>query len=135
MHGPTDFIYLATPYTSYTSGIYRAAEVAYGAVARMMRAGYRVFSPIASFHYLTVEYAVDRHVADDADALHSFWMNKDRPFMQHAAALVVLRAAGWDKSRGIAEEIEFFEAAKKPIYFLDVGDLNAPVELIPREAA
>lgn len=134
MHGPTDFIYLATPYTSYLSGGYQAYLVAEQATARLMLAGYRVYSPIVSNHHLSTVFHVDKPFWADPDALHSYWMAKDRPFMQHAAALVVLRCQGWDTSRGIAEEIAFFENAKKPIYILDPGASRDPVDLIPRSA-
>lgn len=134
MHGPTEFIYLATPYTTYLSGRHQAYMVAEETAARLMLAGYRVYSPIVSNHHMSTVFYVDKHLAGDPDALHSYWMAKDRPFMQHAAALVVLRCQGWDTSRGIAEEIAFFEKAKKPIYILDPGAILAPVELIPRSA-
>ena len=103
--------YIATPYTKYQKGVQEAFEEACAAAAIMIRAGYRVFSPIAHTHSIAVYGEIP--LAD-----HNIWLPADRPFMDTAGGLVVVKMEGWDSSVGVLHEIDVFNKAKKPIEYL-----------------
>lgn len=106
------YFYLATPYSKWKGGIEDAFELACRETARLVKAGVPVYSPIAMTH------PVAKHGGmDPLD--HSIWLPADRPMMDAAAGLIVLRAEGWEQSFGIAEEIKVFHAAGKPVMFID----------------
>lgn len=104
--------YLATPYSKYFLGIEAAFVHAAEIAARLLKAGVRVYSPIAHTHPL----AVYGHL-DPLD--HSIWIPFDEAMMNAADALIVARMRGWDESYGVKHEIEFFAQAHKPIIHID----------------
>ena len=108
--------YLATPYSKYPSGIEAAFEMACRAVAPLIRAGVPVFSPIAHTHPVAMHGRID-------PLDHSIWLPADAPMMQAAHGLIVYRAESWERSYGIGEEIKAFQAAGKPIHYLDPGPI------------
>lgn len=110
-------IYLATPYTKYKGGDLRRAFVdASKLAAKLLTRGYKVYSPIAHTHPLAIHGELD-------PLDHDIWLAFDEAMMEAADCLVVARMEGWDKSRGIAHEIEFFADKGKPIYDLDPATL------------
>jgi hypothetical protein len=108
--------YLATPYSKYPDGIEEAFMLACRAAADLIRAGVRVYSPIAHTHPVALHGVLDPYD-------HKIWLPADAPFMHNACGLIVLRAESWDASYGIAEEIKEFRRAGKPIIYMDVGVL------------
>lgn len=108
---PTDYVYLATPYTKHPRGHAAAYADACFYAGELITAGFNVFSPIAHGHGLSVHAGIP---ATD----HEVWMKIDRPMMAHAAALVIAPMDGWRESKGIAEEIKTFRAAGKPVLML-----------------
>jgi hypothetical protein len=110
-------LYLATPYTRYPGGLDRAFEAAARLAARLMRAGHHVYSPIAHTHPLAIHGKIDPRA-------HAIWMPFDEAMMHAANGLVVAHMNGWRVSRGIAEEVAFFEQHRKPIFDLEVGTLK-----------
>jgi hypothetical protein len=110
--GEDGFYYLATVYSKHPDGLEAAFAEAAKEAARFLLAGIPVFCPIAMSHPIAVHGGLG---ATD----HEFWMKADRPFMQAAKGLIVCRMPGWEESRGIAEEIEAFRAAGKPVLFYD----------------
>ena len=110
----TGFYYLASPYTNYPGGTYAAYADVCRESGLLMRAGISFFSPIAQGH------SIARF--GDVDALDQrMWMDFDRPMMEAACGLIVLMLLGWDVSAGVAEEIEVFRAAGKPIVYMTPG--------------
>lgn len=103
--------YLATPYTKYPRGMHAAFEDASALAARMLVAGYRVYSPIAHTHPLAVHGGLN-------PADHSIWLPFDEAMMKAADALIVAEMPGWRDSFGIKHEIAFFNAARKPVFYL-----------------
>lgn len=103
------FAYLATPYTRFPSGIYRAAKLACRAADDLMSKGLVVFSPIAHSHAIAHGGALD-------PLDHAFWMRQCRPLMEAASALIVVQVPGWQASRGVAAEIAFFRESCLPVY-------------------
>lgn len=112
------FLYLATPYSKYPHGIEAAYRLACVETARLLRAGIPVFSPIAMTHGIAVH--------GDIDPLdHGIWLPADEPFMQAAHGLIFLRAESWELSYGMRKEREAFEAAGKPVFDMQPGDVPA----------
>ncbi|HEY7245171.1 MAG TPA: hypothetical protein VH678_14970 [Xanthobacteraceae bacterium] len=46
-------------------------------------------------------------------------MDDDRPKMRGAAGLISARLSSWEKSKGMAQELNFFRELVKPIVLLD----------------
>lgn len=105
------YFYLGTPYSRYPGGIEAGFLAACRATAALIRAGVPVYSPIAHTHPVAL--------AGGMDPLdHSIWLPADRPMMDAAHGLIVAMLPTWAESRGLAHEIEVFEAAGKPIVYL-----------------
>lgn len=110
-----DFLwYVATPYTACPSGKVDAFYKATAALSELLLRGVRAFSPIAHTHVAGARLPQD----------HDYWMAVDRPFMDRCNGLLVLRQPGWKESRGVAEEIETFARADKPVLFFDDPNLE-----------
>lgn len=109
--------YIGTPYSKYPHGLKAAHKMACEQAARLTKAGINVFSPIAHGEGL-IEHS-DINPTD-----HDLWMRIDKPFMHCAKGLIVIRASGWEESRGLTEEIATFEESNKPIFHLypDISD-------------
>lgn len=106
--------YLASPYTPHKGeSVEERCRAAKIAAAKLMQAGHAVFSPIAHSHYIADH--LPAHLRVD----HDFWMAQDLPVLRACTRLVVLRLPGWERSRGVAREIE--EAAKLgiPVEYID----------------
>jgi hypothetical protein len=108
------FIYLATPYSNYPYGHEQAYRHACTEAAFLAAKGMPVFCPITHGHGLSEHGGL-------AFTGHALWEKIDRPFVDAAAAIVVCRMTGWQESSGIAHEIEAFEAADKPVFYMDPG--------------
>ncbi len=108
------FWYLASPYTVYEQGFDAACELVSKAAGKLMKAGLPVFSPIVHSHTIAIHAGLDK-------INHGLWMTLNRPFMDAACGLIVLKGEGWTQSVGIAEEIKRFEEAKKPILYMSVS--------------
>jgi nucleoside 2-deoxyribosyltransferase len=105
-------VYLASPYSHDDAHVRRRRfEAACRAAAQLMERGEAVFSPIAHSH------PIEEHMGDVHDT--EWWMRLDMPFMQMADELVILRLPGWDVSRGVALERQFFEGVGRPVRFMD----------------
>lgn len=106
------YFYLATPYTKWEAGIDAAFEMACRETARLIKAGVPVFCPIAHTHPVAKLGGID-------PLSHAIWLAADRPLMDAAIGLIVVRAKGWEDSYGVTEEIKVFRAAGKPVLFID----------------
>lgn len=114
--------YIASPYSAYHSGRDEAFRDAAAQAALLMEAGVPVFSPIAHSH------PISQMLSAGFDT-HETWMRADAPFMRAAKGLIVCMMEGWDRSKGVAQEIETFTAAGKPIVYMRPGVV--PPEVIP----
>jgi hypothetical protein len=106
--------YLASPYSKYPDGLDAAFEEVCRAAALLIRAGVRVYSPIAHTHPIAKYGNIDPYD-------HGIWLPADEPFMKKGCGLIVLRAKSWEISYGISVEIERFTEAKKPLVYMDPG--------------
>jgi hypothetical protein len=112
-----ELIYLASPYSKYPDGIDKAFEDISAIAGRLLIGGYKVYSPIAHTHPIAVHANLDPYD-------HSIWLPFDQAIMKACDAMIVAKMDSWDRSYGIGEEIKFFNAANKPIYYLDPETLE-----------
>lgn len=106
------YFYLASPYSRFPAGLELAFQEACKATAALIRLGVRVYSPIAHTHPCAILGEIDPYD-------HKIWLPADEPFMRLASGLIVLKMESWEISYGIAEEIKVFEAAGKPIVYME----------------
>ena len=104
--------YLATPYSKWKLGPEAAFIEASKLAARLLVSGVKVYSPIAHTHPLAYYGGLD--LLD-----LSIWLPFDEAMMERCDVLIVAHMDGWQESKGIAHEIEFFKRAEKPIFDLD----------------
>jgi len=104
-------IYLASPYISQEQTAHHIRyHHACRSAAKLIEQGHVVFSPIAHSH------GIARFIKEHD---HDFWMNQDLPFLKYADKIVVLTLPGWEKSRGIKEEIEFANKNGIPVEYME----------------
>lgn len=110
-------VYLACPYTDPDPDVRRRRfEAATKAAAELIRRGEIVYSPI------TMTHPIDVVLAGEAGTLGSdYWVAFDEAFMEMSTEMVVLQIPGWDRSNGVAREIEYFRNAGKPIRYMTEG--------------
>lgn len=104
--------YLATVYSKWQDGPDDAFVVACRFAAGLIRDGVPVLSPIAHSHPIAIHGGLD-------ELDHDLWMKADAPLMDAASGLLVLMMPGWRESRGIAQELDSFTRAGKPIEFVE----------------
>jgi hypothetical protein len=111
------FFYLATPYTSYEDGTQEAFLDACEQAALLIKAGIPVFCPIAHTHPIAVMGELDPYD-------HAIWLPADTPMMDAAEkGLIVCMLPGWDTSKGVNHEIEYFKKLGRPLYFMEPDEL------------
>lgn len=107
-----DLTYLGTPYSAYPQGIEAAFRDASNLAGRLLLAGVKVYSPIAHTHPIAMHARIDPYD-------HSIWLPFDQSIMNASQAMIVAKMDTWDSSKGIRHEIEYFEGAGKPVFYLD----------------
>ncbi|WP_375166540.1 DUF1937 family protein [Bradyrhizobium sp. USDA 4532] len=110
-----DVVYLACPYTHSDPAVRRYRfESATRAAADLIKKGRIVFSPI------TMTHPIDIVLAGESNTLGSdYWVAFDEAFMEMCSEIVVLTLDGWEQSRGIQREIEYFKDRRRPIQYMD----------------
>lgn len=102
-------IYLASPYSHPDPDVREQRfEAACAAAAALLRAGHRVYSPIAHSHPLT-RYGLPGDWA--------FWERHDRWYLERCDEVVVLMLEGWDSSEGVQAEIDYATRLGKPVWY------------------
>ena len=106
------FIYLASPYShpEPEMRVLRFNE-ACRVAGLLMKEGHTVFSPIAHSHAIEQTF--------DSIEPGPFWMKQDIPILRHADAVYVLMLDGWDKSKGVAQEVELAKQAMIPVEYIN----------------
>ena len=110
------FWYLATPYSNYTQGVSAAFRDASRQAAMFIRAKIPIFCPIAHTHPIAVCGKLDTRDL-------SIWLPADKAFMEASCGIIVCMLDGWEDSKGIQYEIEFFKKSGKPIVYMTPGVL------------
>lgn len=109
-----DLIYLGSPYSKYPKGIERAYAKICSIAGRLLQKGVKVYSPIAHTHGIASHAYLDFYD-------HSIWLPFDEAIMRKCDAMAVALMTDWALSFGIAHEVDFFNAAGKPVFALDPG--------------
>jgi hypothetical protein len=104
--------YLAAPHALSPHGPHQATEHATQIAASLMDGGINVYSPLT--HGQAVADEMTRELS------HAEWLNIDEPYMQAACACIVAKLPGWQQSRGVAYEIQWFHLHQKPVFLLPV---------------
>lgn len=106
------FWYIATPYTSYRGRLCDAFTDACRVTAWLLKQHVRCYSPISCTHSIAEHGAID-------PLDHDFWLTADRPLMDAACGIVIVKLHGWEESLGIAEEMARFQTAGKLVRYLE----------------
>ncbi len=109
--------YLASPYTHYRTGLDGAHNDACALAAKLIWSGVMVYSPIAHLHPIALIGALDPLAIE-------LWYKHNDLLMERCNTLIVAHMAGWEKSEGIAYEVNRFLAMNKPIYDLNPQTLS-----------
>ena len=110
--GVQGYWYLSTPYSLFPGGHQSAWVEACRLRGALMKLGVNCYSPIAETHAVQM-------FSDIGSVSHEAWMDDDRPKMLRAAGLISARLVSWEKSKGMAQELDFFRELGKPIVLLD----------------
>lgn len=103
--------YMATPYTSYEAGMEQANKDAAFAGGTLLGKGVHIFSPITHSHIMV-------NVGADVPHTYEVFLKLDEQMMTTAHGCLVVMMPGWDKSKGVTWEIEWFKQHKKPVVYL-----------------
>ena len=116
-------IYLASPYSNKSSGVQvqRFQQACYAA-ARLMRSGFRIFSPIAHTHPIATIGGLPKG--------WDFWQKYDLEMISACEAVFVLMLTGWRESTGVMAEIEIARQQNKRVAFVDADTLEIAWETL-----
>ena len=92
-------IYLATPYTGTEVQQIVRFKQACEICATLMKKGFRVFSPIAHSHNISVY--------GNMPGSYDFWKEQNSSWLEWADELWIARMHRWDESKGIKFEIDW----------------------------
>jgi hypothetical protein len=112
---PSDggIIYLGAPYSDDDPDVrLRRFQHATIAAARLIERRYVVYSP------LTMTHPIDIELAEEGESLGSeYWVAFDEAFMACCCAMIVLQTPGWQQSKGVRYEMDYFTARGRPVIF------------------
>jgi hypothetical protein len=105
---PFTYWYIATPYSKYPAGHEAAYIAACRLTAELRKLRVPCYSPIAESHGIAL-------YGDINPTDHQFWVDADKPMLDAASGLLVIKMESWEVSKGIQHEIEEHAKAGKPI--------------------
>ena len=106
------FTYVANPYSSSDPDLMHTRyERTAAFVAKRMRKGEVLYSPIVHHHQM----AIDHKLPTD----WPFWRNIDGTLLAAAQKLTVLKLTGWEKSVGVQAEIAIALARNIPVEYAE----------------
>lgn len=120
---PNTLAFLSTPYSGW-GDLDLAHADACTIAGTLMRAGIHVFCPIAHSHYIARYGEISRRD-------HTFWLDQHHLILTRCDVLIVVQMGGWESSRGIAVEVDYFTKAGKPIF--DCDPVTLTMSKRPRE--
>jgi len=105
-------IYLACPYSDPNKDIRESRyKEALKATVELFRIGNHVYSPIVHSHYIEVGLGIEKPGFD-------FWRDYDLRLISHSDILMVLTICGWNKSKGVAAEIDYAQSIRLPVIYI-----------------
>ena len=106
-------IYLASPYSHSDVEVQRQRfEKIMGITAKLMKEGHYIYSPITATHPMAV--------AHELPTDWNYWKNYLELVLPKCNELWVAKMDGWDKSKGVAGEVELAQKCGMPITYLEV---------------
>lgn len=110
-------VYLATPYSKLAPALDYACDLACILSARLIRAGVKLYCPIAECHPIAT-----RGGLDPLDA--PMWMEFIRDKQTDCDAIVVGKWMGWNESAGISGELAHAALIKQPVYGIEPDSMR-----------
>jgi hypothetical protein len=112
-----NIVYLACPYSHADMAVrIERFEASAHAAAELIRRGMFVYSPI------TMTHPIDLVLAEEGGSMGSdYWCDFDEAFMEVCSEMIILKIPGWQESRGIKREKDFFEQKGKRVSFMALG--------------
>ena len=105
--------YLASPYSHPDPDVREVRYIAAcRAAGKLMLEGVPTFSPIAHTH------PIEANGMNGVKPPHDFWMKQDIAILRKCERLVVLCIDGWDRSRGVTEEIHIAQRLGIPVEYM-----------------
>lgn len=111
-------IYLASPFTATPEELEvdpdlqrKRYEAALHVTGELLVKGRPVFSPIVHCYCVAISHGLPSDYA--------FWARYDRHMLGRSDELYVLMIDGWDRSRGVSDEIEWAIGLGKPVRYVD----------------
>lgn len=104
--------YIMSPYTGARDEMFMRHNTTAQWAARLSREGIPVLSPILHWHYSAHRHGLPK----DAE----YWKGLNRRLFTSCDAGIVFQQPGWRESKGIGMELDWHQADKKPVYFLDL---------------
>lgn len=108
LHGTR--IYMASPFT-----VYPTKEMAWKDACRAA-AALQACTPLAVYSPIADSYGVE--AIGKATLTHADWMLRDRAMLLACEVVVVVMLPGWERSKGIAQEIAWAHDAKMPVWYV-----------------
>lgn len=106
--------YLASPYTGHDMGPHAAWSEACREAARLLSAGFVVFSPIAHSHPIAEQGGLPH-------ADHNLWLSIDETYLRAAKGIIVLMLPGWETSFGVRWEVRWCRQRNRPVHWMEPG--------------
>ena len=105
------YYYLACPHSHPSAEVrHLRYEAAVRCQAKLVSAGMSIFNPIVMSH------EVDIHAREIGQEItHDMWLRFDYPFLFQSRGIFVLSLTGWEKSNGIAWELNVAAELSLPI--------------------
>lgn len=105
-------IYLAVPYSHPDPAVRQERfEKVNSMAARLMQAGYLIFSPISHTHPIAL--------AGGLPTGWEYWQAYDRAVLKSCSAMLVYALHGWRESKGVAGEIAIAQELGIPVRYVD----------------
>ena len=122
-----NFSYLTAPYRSVNAISYQQQQLimerrfrkCMRLVAELMGKGELIYYPLA--HGRNVE----KYSGIPSDP-KEFWMTQNFSILQHAKELLVFKIPEWEKSEGVATEIEFAKSLNIPVRYIEDKSFTRP---------
>ncbi len=119
------YIYLASPYNHEDAAV---RQLRYEQVseycAQLMQLREIVYCPIAHSHPIAEVWGLPK---DEA-----YWRQANFAMLRPAEGLWVYKIAGWERSKGVAAEVEFAHSIGMPVLWRNALPQHAPVPTLPK---
>jgi hypothetical protein len=115
-------VYLACPYTDPNPAVRLGRyKLATRAAAYIATHGYVVYSPITMTHPMDIIMGGMTKKPNS-----NYWYEFDEAFMEVCTRMIVLMIDGWESSKGVKREIDFFDRKRRQIIYLPTDELRKP---------